>query len=482
MRLLFADQLGPHFTDDAQQVLLVESRAVFERRVYHRAKAHLVLSALRHRAAELGERAVLLQRRTYGAALREVGPDECVHPTSRRALDLVSRWGLSVLPARGFVTPMAEFGRWADGRRRLVMEDFYRDYRRRSGVLMDGDRPVGGEWNYDAENREPPPKGESRLPVPDPWWPQEDDIDAEVRAELDQWEAEGVRFSGVDGPRRFPVTRSEALAALDHFVRLRLPTFGRFEDAMLAADDWMSHSLLSVPLNLGLLDPVEVIEAVVAAYRAGVAPLAAVEGFVRQVAGWREWMWQLYWWFPADYAQRNELHHTVPVPPWLDALAGDEVRARCLSVVLDRTRRLGWAHHIERLMVLGSWGLQRGYDPQQLTDWFQRNFVDGYEWVMVGNVVGMSQYADGGMLATKPYTSGGAYLNRMSDFCGSCDYRPDRRVGPDACPFTAGYWTFLERAAPALKGNRRMAQPLAGLRRLSDLPAVLAQEQERGIP
>lgn len=251
---------------------------------------------------------------------------------------------------------------------------------------------------------------------------------------------------------------------------------------MLAADDWMSHSLLSVPLNLGLLDPVEVIEAAVAAYRAGAAPLAAVEGFVRQVAGWREWMWQLYWWFPADYAQRNELHHTVPVPLWLDALAGDEVRARCLSVVLDRTRRLGWAHHIERLMVLGSWGLQRGYDPQQLTDWFQRSFVDGYEWVMVGNVVGMSQYADGGMLATKPYTSGGAYLNRMSDFCGSCDYRPDRRVGPDACPFTAGYWTFLERAAPALKGNRRMAQPLAGLRRLSDLPAVLAQEQERGIP
>ncbi len=482
MRWLFADQLGPHFTDDADRILLVESRAVFERRVYHRAKAHLILSALRHRAAELGDRAQFVRSHTYGEALREAEPDECVFPTSRGAQSFVATRGLTMLPARGFVTPIHEFRQWADGRRRLVMEDYYRDYRRRSGVLMDGDRPVGGSWNYDAENREPPPKGESRLPVPDPWWPREDDIDAEVRADLDRWEAEGVRFSGHDGPRRFPVTRQEAMAALEHFIRLRLPTFGRFEDAMLADDDWMSHSLLSVPLNLGLLDPQEVIGAVVAEYDAGRAPLAAVEGFVRQIAGWREWMWQLYWWFPPEYADSNEMHHTEPLPEWFRTLDAEAVTARCLSVVLDRVQRLGWAHHIERLMVLGSWALQRGYDPQELTDWFHGSFVDGYEWVMVGNVVGMSQYADGGRLATKPYTSGGAYIKRMSDFCGTCEYRPDRRVGPQACPLTAGYWAFLDRAAPALRGNRRMAQPLAGLGRLSDLAEVVAQERARGIP
>ncbi len=482
MRLLFADQLGPHFADGDQPVLLIESRAVFERRTFHRAKAHLVLSALRHRAADLGSRATFVRARTFGEALARYPVSDCIHPTSRAALDLVQRRGIPVRPPRGFLMEPADFARWADGRRRLVMEDFYRDFRRRSGVLMAGDEPVGGRWNYDQDNREPPPRGAARLPVPDPWWPQEDDIDRQVRADLAEWEAQGVQFAGQDGPRRFPVTRAEALAALDHFVRYRLPDFGRFEDAMLADDDWMAHSLLSVPLNLGLLDPREVIAAAVAAHAAGSAPLAAVEGFVRQVAGWREWMWQLYWWFPEEYREHNVLKHTRPLPDWFDQLQADRVTARCLGTVLERVDRLGWAHHIERLMVLGSWALQRGYDPQALTDWFHRLFVDGYEWVMVGNVVGMSQYADGGQVATKPYTSGGAYLNRMSDFCGGCGYRPDRRTGPDACPFTAGYWTFLHDDAEALRGNRRLAQPLAGMRRLTDLPAVVAQEHARDVP
>ena len=240
------------------------------------------------------------------------------------------------------------------------------------------------------------------------------------------------------------------------FLRDRLPGFGAHEDAMLAGDRWMAHSLLSVPLNLGLLDPMEVVLAAEGEFRAGRVPLAAAEGFIRQVLGWREYMWHLYWWLPADYRTRNRLSATRPLPQWWQELG--EAGANCVDETLRGVRETGWAHHIQRLMVLGSWALQRGYDPAALTDWFHRVFVDGYDWVMLANVVGMSQCADGGIVATKPYTSGGAYIKRMSDYCSGCRFRPDRRTGEQACPFTAGYWDFLARNEPVLEGNHRMKQ------------------------
>ena len=462
-RWLFADQLGDHFLDDWDgEVVLIESRAVLRRRRYHRAKAALVLSGLRHRAAELGDRVVFVQAETYGEGLRQVGPVHVVHPTSRAAMDFVSGLGLEVLPARGFETTSAEFEAWTGGR--PLLERFYRGARQRTGVLMDGAEPVGGRWNYDAENREPPPRG-GALGVVEPWWPVEDEIDAQVRSDL-----AGVATVGEDGPRRFAVTRAEAQAALAHFLARRLPAFGRWEDAMLRADAWMSHSLLSVPLNLGLLDPLDVVRAAEAEYRAGRAPLAAVEGFVRQILGWREYMWHLYWWLPADYRSRNLFGAGRALPGWWLELGGSP--ARCVDVTMQQVRETGWAHHIQRLMVLGSWALQRGYDPAELTDWFHRAFVDGYDWVMLANVVGMSQYADGGVVATKPYTSGGAYIKRMSDYCGECAFSPGVRTGERACPFTSGYWDFLARHEVLLAGNHRMKQPLAGLRRLGDLDGV----------
>jgi (6-4)DNA photolyase len=471
IRWLFADQLGPHFLDDWDgPVLLVESRAVLRRRQFHRAKAHLVLSALRHRVAELGDRAVFIRAETYREALARVdGPVQVIHPTSRAALDLVRQLGVEVLPTRGFVTTAAEFEQWTGGT--PLLERFYRGARRRTGVLMDGAGPVGGRWNYDTENREPPPRGARTLGVPQPWWPEEDELDARVRADL-----AAVPTVGEDGPRRFAVTRGEALAALEVFLRDRLPAFGAHEDAMLAGDPWMAHSLLSVPLNLGLLDPLEVVQAAESEYRAGRVPLAAAEGYLRQVLGWREYMWHLYWWLPADYRTRNHLSAHRPLPQWWAELG--ESGANCVDETLRGVRETGWAHHIQRLMVLGSWALQRGYDPAALTDWFHRVFVDGYDWVMLGNVVGMSQYADGGIVATKPYTSGGAYLKRMSDYCSGCRFRPDRRTGERACPFTAGYWDFLARNETALAGNHRMKQPLAGLRRLADLPEVRVKAAE----
>ncbi|QBR92241.1 cryptochrome/photolyase family protein [Nocardioides euryhalodurans] len=491
LRWLLGDQLGPHFVHDHRgPVLLVESRAVFVRRRFHRAKAHLVLSAMRHRAAELGDRTTYVNSETYAPAVREhagSGPVQVVHPTSYAALGLVRRLAeeldLTVLDARGFATSRDDFTAWADGRggRRLLMEDFYRDARRRHGVLLDGGGPAGGRWNFDEDNREPPPRGADTLGVPEPWWPEEDDIDAEVREDLDRWERNGdVTFLGRDGPRRFPATRREALAALDRFVEHRLPHFGAHEDAVLEGDPWMAHSLVSAPLNLGLLEPLEVVRRAEEAYLSGDAPIAAVEGFVRQVLGWRDYVWHLYWHLGPSYRRRNELSATERVPQWFRELDAAATDARCLSHTLDQVATHGWVHHIPRLMVLGSYAMQRGWSPSQVTDWFHRAFVDGYDWVMVPNVVGMSQHADGGVMATKPYTSGGAYLNRMTDHCGSCRFDPTVRVGEDACPFTAGYWWFLDRHRERFAGNQRMAQAVRGLDRLSDLDGLVAQEESRG--
>ncbi|MFB7861328.1 cryptochrome/photolyase family protein [Streptomyces sp. NPDC056069] len=489
---LFGDQLGPAFlaagaggpSRDAP-VVMIESRAVFRRRRFHRAKAHLILSAMRHRAAELGDRVRYVRAETYREGLRQAVGDGRVtvhHPTSRAALRLVrSLDNVTVLPPRGFLVRHEDFAAWTDGRSTLRMETFYRRVRSDHDLLMEGGRPAGGTWNLDHENREPPPPGARTLEAPAPYRPREDAIDEEVRRDLDRWEREGdVSFVGRDGPRLFPADRRQALAALDRFLRHRLAEFGAYEDAMLAEDDTLSHSLLSSSLNLGLLDPAECVEGAEAAWRAGRAPLNSVEGFVRQIAGWREYVWQLYWHFGEGYRTSNALGHTAALPGWWDDLDADAVSSHCLATVLRQVRDTGWTHHIPRLMVLGSYALQRGWDPAAVTDWFHRNFVDGYDWVMLPNVVGMSQYADGGRMTTKPYTSGGAYIDRMSDLCGPCPYRPDRRVGEDACPFTAGYWAFLHRHRGTLRHNARISRAVHGLDRLRDLPALLEQERERG--
>ncbi len=488
---LFGDQLGPAFlrpgdggpAHDAP-VVMIESRAVFRRRRFHRAKAHLILSAMRHRAAELGDRVTYVRADTYREGLRRAvgrGRVTVHHPTSRAALRLVrSLDNVTVLPPRGFLVGPDAFAEWAGGQRTLRMEAFYRHVRRDHDLLMDGGEPAGGTWNLDHENRRPPPRGASSLDAPAPYRPREDSVDDEVRRDLDRWERDGdVSFVGRDGPRAFPADRREALAALRRFLHHRLAGFGAHEDAMLAGDGTMSHSLLSSSLNLGLLDPAECVEGAEAVWRAGEAPLNSVEGFVRQVAGWREYVWHLYWHFGEEYRTSNVLGHTGALPRWWEDLDADAVSARCLATVLRQVRDTGWTHHIPRLMVLGGHALQRGWDPAAVTDWFHRCFVDGYDWVMLPNVVGMSQYADAGRMTTKPYTSGGAYIDRMSDLCGPCRYRPDRRVGEDACPFTAGYWAFLHRHRDRLDRNARMTRAVRGLDRLRDLPALLEQERER---
>jgi deoxyribodipyrimidine photolyase-related protein len=482
---LFADQLGPavHGGEHAdREILLIEAASALRRRRYHRQKLHLVLSALRHAARDLGDRATLITSDGYTDALERYGRPVLVHePTSHAAERFVhrlKRQGLvaDVLPTPTFALPRAEFAAWAGTRSRFRMEDFYRDQRRRFDVLMADADPVGGRWNYDTENREPPPKKQATLGVPGPYRPREDDIDEQVRHDLDRMDLDTV---GVDGPRLFAVTPAEARRALTRFIDHRLPYFGQYEDAIMGQDWAMSHSLLSVPLNLGVLHPLDAVHAAEHAYRQRKAPLAAVEGFIRQILGWREYMWHLYWHFGRDYLRSNELQARTKLPQWWTELDADAVTAECLRHALTGIRDRGWTHHIQRLMVLGNHALQRGYRPDDLAEWFATAYVDGFRWVMPTNVIGMSQHADGGKLATKPYAAGGAYINKMSDHCGDCAFDPKKRLGDDACPFTAGYWAFVHRHRDRLARNNRTQRAVSSMERLADLEAVLEQEASR---
>ncbi|MEM7139605.1 MAG: cryptochrome/photolyase family protein [Actinomycetota bacterium] len=452
------------------RVLVIKSDAKHDQRRWHVQHIHLVLSAMAHFVAELREEGFDVDHRrapSLAAGLRahceEFEPSrvEAMAPMSWDGAALLERENVDVVPNDQFVCSPDEFAGWADGRTSLRMEDFYRWQRTRLDILMDGDAPVGGRWNYDDENREPPPRdGRS--------WPgvtrfELDRIDRSVlTGVLDAW--------GEPPDGTWPVTRAQAIARLDEFIEHGLAAFGTHEDAMLGAEWKLAHSTLSPAMNLGLLHPREVVDAALAAHESGRAPINSVEGFVRQVIGWREYVWGVYWHWMPDYRSRNELGAHRPIPP---AFTGDApTDMNCLSGVLQHVHDHGYAHHIERLMVLGNLALTAGVDPWAMTNWMWAGFVDGAEWVMLPNVTGMALHADGGMMATKPYASGGAYINRMSDYCKECRFDPKKRTGDDACPYTTLYWDFLARNEARFQSNHRMSRPLAGMRRLSDLPAV----------
>ncbi len=474
MQLLFADQLGPHF-DLGGEIILPVVKSQFAKRRYHRQKAHLILYALRARGQD--KRVTLLELDSYRDLLSDKqGVTKLINPTSYPFRRFSQVLAAEILPARGFASTEEDWQHYISSFKRLRLEDFYRQQRTRLGILMQADGPVEGRWNFDSENRLPPPAAGTG--VKEPWFPEEDEIDRGVRAELDALESEGVRFMGSDRPRRFAGSRKEALAALSWFVENRLDLFGPYEDAVDSRDWTMSHSLLSAPMNLGLLDPIEVVQAAEQAYLSGKARIESVEAFVRQIIGWRDYVWHLYWHFGEDYVNSNALSANTPLPDSFSGLAGDDVKANCLKHTLDSVSEYGWVHHIPRLMILGNHALQRGYDPKQMNDWFIDAFVDGTPWVMPANVIGMSLYADGGKMSTKPYAAGGSYLSKMTNYCADCPLNPKVRVGENACPFTAGYWKFLD-DNQQLRSNHRMSNAFAGLRRLSDLEELREQESKR---
>ena len=455
--------------DGADRVLIVESRAKLASGPppFHRQKLHLILVAMRAFANELRERGVEVDYRAapslasgLRAHVRQHRPDgvAVLEPKRIGAGERLARMPrVEVVEGGLFLTSPADFAEWARGRRRLVMEGFYREQRRRFDLLMDGDEPAGGRWNFDEENRRPPPR-DGRPPRP--YAPREGALDEEVRRDLDRM---GIATGGADGPRRFPATRAEARRALRSFVERRLPDFGRWQDAMLNGESWMWHSLLGSSLNLGLLDPLECARAAERAYRSGDAPLPAAEGFIRQVIGWREYVWGLYRLRGRDWERMNALGARTRLPA---AFWDGETKMRCLADLAGKVRDTAYAHHIERLMVAGNLMLLLGIRPQEAYGWFHRSFVDGYEWVMAPNVLGMATWADGGRMMTKPYAASGRYIDRMSDHCGECRYSPGRRTGEDACPFTTLYWDFLDRNRDALAGNPRMAMPYRNLGRI----------------
>jgi deoxyribodipyrimidine photolyase-related protein len=392
-------------------------------------------------------------------------------------------------PSNAFLWSREDFATWAQGRRQLRMELFYREGRRRFGVLMQGEgpsaTPLGGQWNYDHDNRRPPTKG---LAGPAPLWFEPDVITLEVIAKVRRLDSSRASsglapLPGDLEPFGWAVSRQQALAVLEHFIATRLAGFGPFQDAMVSGQPTLWHSLLSPFINLGLLHPLEVIERLEQVGRQPVesspaapnaVPLASLEGVIRQILGWREYTHGLYHWLGPTYPHLNHFQASRPLPAWLEQLGCSGMA--CMDTVLAELKATGYAHHIQRLMLLANYGLLAGLDPQALTTWFHHQFVDGHDWVMQTNVIGMGLFADGGRLASKPYAASGNYINRMSTYCKGCRFNVKQRSGTDSCPFNSLYWDFLARHATQLRANPRMGLVIKQLDRLppEELDAIRA--------
>ncbi len=481
---LWQDQAALASCGKETPVLCVESQAFAQERPYHKQKLVLLWSAMRHFAdglkdagwpvtyaiAENTETALRdwLQAETI-TELRVMDPVDHPFTAWLQGLDLPCQ--LTLLDNNLFLWNTNDFNAWADRRKGLLMESFYREGRKRFGVLMEGDQPVGDQWNFDKENRKPP-KG--KLNTPPPRWFEPDEV---TQAVIDKVETLDIPTFGEATPFNWAVTREEALEVLDVFIAERLKTFGPYQDAMVTGEDTMWHALLSPYLNLGLLHPLEVVERAEEAFREHDLPLNSVEGFIRQVLGWREYMAGLYRHFETDYGDRNWFNHQQPLPEFF---WHGEVQMNCLHQVIDQTQRTGYAHHIQRLMILSNFSLIAGFSPQAVKDWFHAVFIDAYDWVMQTNVIGMGLFADGGLLASKPYASSANYVNKMSDYCKGCRYNHKARTGTDACPFNFFYWDFLHRHRDKLQNQGRMSFILKKLDRMEadELEAIQQQAKD----
>jgi len=373
-----------------------------------------------------------------------------------------------------FFSTIRDFSDHAASRKQLRLEFFYREMRLKNGVLMDGKKPVGGAWNFDAENRESFGKqGPGVLPQPSRFEP-----DAITKKVIQLVNRRFASHPGSIATFGWPVNRLQALQALDAFIEHRLPTFGRFEDAMWEGEAWLYHSHLSCALNLKLLNPREVVAAATRAYEKGLAPLAGVEGFIRQILGWREFVRGIYWTQMPSYIDRNEMKATAPLPSFYWTGATDMA---CMRDAIQQTLQHGYAHHIQRLMVTGLYALLLGVKPKEVHAWYLGVYVDAVEWVELPNTLGMSQFADGGLMSSKPYIASGKYIDRMSNHCKGCRYDPAQSTGENACPFTTLYWDYLDRHADQLAKNPRMLMQLKNLNRLTSTQRDLITSQAKSL-
>lgn len=476
LRVILGDQLSRAISaldgiEPGDVVLMMEVEEETTCIPHHKQKLVLFLSAMRHFAEDLRGRGhdVDYVRLTdpentgdfTGELIRAVkrhSPERIVatEASEWRVARAMAAWEdkqevpVEIRPDTRFFATHRRFVDWAKGRKQWRMEHFYREMRRETGLLMEGDDPAGGAWNFDAENRKPWPK---RKPVPHRRRFRPDKITEEVIALVEDRFPDN--FGTLD---RFdwPVTHEEARRALRDFIDNALPEFGDFQDAMVTDAPFLNHSLLSPALNIGLLTPREICEEAEKPWREGRAPLNAVEGFVRQILGWREYVRGVYWALMPGYATENRLRADRPLP-WF-YWSGD-TDMRCLAQAIGQTRDHAYSHHIQRLMLTGNFALLAGVRPEEIERWYLAVYADALEWVEMPNTLGMAVFADGGRMASKPYAASGSYIDRMSDFCGTCAYDVKRKTGKGACPFNALYWAFLIRNRDVLKGNPRLAMP-----------------------
>ena len=446
-------------------IVLVESARMTTGRNWHKERLFFLISSARHFAKSLEEEGFTveyLKAATTVAGLTEVQkkypklPIICAEPSSFRQFEALKAHGVIFVENDFFLTSRPLFQSWAADQKHYLMENFYRKQRTRLNVLMEGVEPAGGSWNFDKENRLPPPK---KYEGPKYLEHERDEIDNKVAIEISH-----VPTS------TWATSRKGALKQLKNFIDNHFSEFGPLEDAM-TTDNWaLHHSLLSPYLNNGLLHPSEVIKAAVQAFNKGSIPIESAEGFIRQVIGWREYVNGMYWFLGPDYRENNQLKATRKLLPLFSD--PDKTQMNCIKKTVTDINDRAWVHHIPRLMLLSNLALITGTNPQEFLEWMREVFIDASEWVMVPNVIGMGVHADGGTMMTKPYAAGGAYISRMSNYCKPCVYDPKLRVGEKACPFTTLYWDFLDRHKDTFVKNHRMSQRIFGLNRLSDLPEL----------
>ena len=463
-------------------VIIIESLNYIKKRPYHQQKLVLVFSAMRHFAEELKLQGWPVTyeinqdfktslnywiKKNYITELRLVTPYD--KPFLRLIKNFQLDCKLKFIPNNHFLWTQEEFKQWTDSRKRLLLEDFYRKGRKKFNILMKDNQPIGGKWNFDKQNRKPPKQG---LNTPTPLEFEPDKITQKVIKDIESYQ---IATYGKLEPFKWGVTRSQALQVLDNFIEYNLNNFGTYQDAMRTGEYTLWHSLISPYINLGLLTPLEVIKAIEKAYYEFDYPLNSVEGLIRQILGWREYMYGIYQLMDDDYADTNWFNHQEKLPEFY--WDSSQTDMNCLKQSLQQVEETGYAHHIQRLMVLGNFALIVGVSPQAIHNWFHSAFIDSYDWVMVPNVIGMGQFADGGILSSKPYAASANYINKMSDYCQSCVYKQNQRTGDNACPFNFFYWDFLSRHHQQLKGLGRMNLILANLKKMDKIELEKIQLQ-----
>ena len=458
-------------------IIFIESQRMLKSRKWHLQRLWFMISAARHFASELesqGFKVLYLKSESTLSGIREVMVNEKIskviaaEPNSYRlSNDLKSI--VEYIPNDFFLTQKVDFIKWAGAQKNLLMENFYRTQRKRFNILIDGEKPVGGAWNFDKENRLSPPKN---YEYPGYLEHQMDELDKEVLAEL---ESSKLELWGKNPENTWGTTREAALKQLDNFLKNHFANFGPYEDAMVKENWAFHHSLLSPYLNIGLIHASEVIDAVRKRYQKGDIPLASCEGFIRQVIGWREYINGVYWYFGEKYRENNHFKLERPLLPLFYDSSKTEMA--CVSQQISDIEERAWVHHIPRLMVLSNLALLTGIRPVEFLNWMREVFIDAADWVMVPNVIGMGMHSDGGQMMTKPYISGGSYISKMSNYCKDCAYDPKLRVGENACPFTNLYWNFLAENEAEFTKNHRMFQQLNGLKRLKDLAEVRVESR-----